>query len=50
MWYKREKIDDPTGKFSVNAVKFIIGDKETFDDFQTLPISNPQNRKAGGYI
>lgn len=50
VWYKREKTDDPTGKFSVNAVKFIIGDKETFDDFQTLPISNPQNRKAGGYI
>ncbi|MGL5897957.1 MAG: phage replisome organizer protein [Lactococcus lactis] len=50
VWYKREKNDDPTGKFSVNAVKFIIGDKETFDDFQTLPISNPQNRKAGGYI
>lgn len=50
VWYKREKIDDPTGKFSVNAVKFIIGDKETFDDFQTLPTSEPQNRKTGGYI
>ncbi|WP_353726814.1 phage replisome organizer protein [Lactococcus lactis] len=31
-WYKREKSDDSTGKFSVNAINFINGNKETFDD------------------
>lgn len=49
-WYKRDKLDDPTGKFSINAVNFIIGNKETFEDFQVLPNPSSQNRKEGGYI
>ncbi|AGY43706.1 phage replisome organizer protein [Lactococcus lactis] len=48
-WYKREKSDDSTGKFSVNAINFINGNKETFDDFQVLPQLSTQPR-LGGYI
>lgn len=48
-WYKREKSDDSTGKFSVNAINFINGNKETFDDFQVLPQPSAQPR-LGGYI
>ncbi|MCZ8490541.1 phage replisome organizer protein [Lactococcus lactis] len=48
-WYKREKSDDSTGKFSVNAINFINGNKETFDDFQVLPQPSTQPR-LGGYI
>lgn len=33
-WYKTENPDDSTGKFTINAINFIIGNKETFDDFQ----------------
>lgn len=48
-WYKWEKSDDSTGKFSVNAINFINGNKETFDDFQVLPQLSTQPR-LGGYI
>lgn len=49
-WYKHENATDSTGKYTVNAVNFIIGDKETFDDFQELPEFKPPERNAGGYI
>lgn len=48
-WYKQEKSDDLTGKFSVNAINFINGNKETFEDFQVLPKPSPKPR-LGGYI
>lgn len=47
--YKRDKPDDRTGQFSVNAVNFIIGNKETFDDYQKMPDPKKATR-TGGYI
>ena len=47
--YKRNKPDDLTGQFSVNAVNFIIGNKETFDDYQKMPDPKKATR-TGGYI
>ena len=49
-WYKHEVPSDTIGEFTVNALNFIIGKKETFDDFQTLPIAKTKNKKPGGYV
>lgn len=48
-WYKTENPDDSTGKFTINAVNFIIGNKETFDDYQKMPDPKKVTR-TGGYI
>ena len=47
-WYKTENPDDSNGKFTINAINFIIGDKETFDDFQEEV--KVKKKTLGGFI
>ncbi|MFM2785220.1 phage replisome organizer protein [Lactococcus lactis] len=47
-WYKTENPDDSIGKFTTNAINFIIGDKETFDDFQEE--IKVKKKTLGGFI
>ena len=47
-WYKTENPDDSIGKFTINAINFIIGDKETFDDFQEE--IKLKKKTLGGFI
>ena len=47
-WYKTENPDDSIGKFTINAINFIIGDKETFDDFQEE--IKVKKKTLGGFI
>lgn len=46
--YKTENPDDSIGKFTINAINFIIGDKETFDDFQEE--IKLKKKTLGGFI
>lgn len=47
-WYKTENPDDSIGKYTINAINFIIGDKETFDDFQEE--IKVKKKTLGGFI